>query len=96
MVRMAAECFYGTLNWINALGARGQGRLFTRQRIGKIYDQVYNSLLKKINSINDDEWEQGMYYPTKWDPNFDEFMTLEKLFHYPVKHFNFRLQQIAR
>lgn len=88
--------FTAPFNWINALGARGQGRLFTRQRIGKIYDQVYYSLLKKINSINDDEWEQGMYYPTKWDPNFDEFMTLEKLFHYPVKHFNFHLQQIAR
>jgi hypothetical protein len=36
-----------------------------------------------------------MYYPTKWDPNFEEFMTLEKLFHYPVTHFNFHLTQIA-
>jgi len=83
-------------NWFNALGARGQGRVFTYRRIGKIYDRAYFSLLKKINSIKDNEWEHGMYYPTKWDPNFDEFMTLEKLFHYPVTHFNFHLAQIAR
>jgi len=90
------NAFTGPFNWINALGARGQGRFFTRKRIGKIYDQTYFSLLKKINSIKDDEWERGMYYPTKWDSNFDEFMTLEKLFHYPVIHFNFHLEQIAR
>ena len=83
-------------NWVNALGARGQGKVFTHQRIGKIYDRIYFSLLRQVDSIKDDEWGHGMYYPTKWDSNFDEFMTLEKLFHYPVIHFNFHLKQIAR
>jgi len=87
--------FTGPFNWINALGARGQGKFFTCTRIGKIYDRTYFSLLKKIDSIKDDEWEHGMYYPTKWDPNFSEFMTLEKLFHYPVIHLNFHLEQIG-
>jgi hypothetical protein len=86
----------GPFNWFNALGARGQGKLFTRRRIGRIYDRAHFSLLKKANSILDSEWERGMYYPTKWDPNFDEFMTLEKLFHYPVTHFNFHLTQLSR
>ena len=86
----------GPFNWINALGARGQGKVFTHQRIGKIYDRVYASLRAKVNSIHDDEWEREMYYPTKWDANFDEFMTLEKLFHYPITHFNFHLTQIAQ
>lgn len=86
----------GPFNWFNALGARAQGRIFTRQRIGKIYDGVYSALLRKLNSIADDEWGHGMYYPTKWDSNFDEFMTLEKLFHYPITHFKFHLGQIAK
>ena len=81
-------------NWINALGARGQGRVFTRNRVSRIFDSAYNSLLKQITSIHEDEWERGMYYPTKWDPNFSEFMTVEKLFHYPVIHFRFHLTQI--
>jgi len=86
----------GPFNWFNALGARGQGKVFTRKRIGRIYDRSYFSLVKKVNSIKEEEWEHGMYYPIKWDSNFDEFMTLEKLFHYPVTHFNFHLTQIAR
>jgi hypothetical protein len=90
------NAFTAPFNWMNALGARGQGKLFTRDRIGKIYDRAYFALLKKIDSIHEHEWERGMYYPTKWDANFDEFMTLEKLFHYPVTHFNFHLDQIAR
>jgi hypothetical protein len=83
-------------NWINALGARLQARIFTYGRIGELYDRVYWSLLKQIDSIRDDEWERGMYYPTKWDSNFSNFMTIEKLFHYPVIHFNFHISQIAR
>ena len=85
----------GPFNWFNALGARGQGKVFTRRRIGWIYDRAHFSLLKKVNSIQEDEWERGMYYPTRWDTNFDEFMTIEKLFHYPVTHFNFHRTQIA-
>lgn len=90
------NAFTGPFNWLNALGARGQGKFFTHKQIGKIYDQTYFSLMKKVDSIQDNEWERGMYYPTKWDSNFDEFMTLEKLFHYPVTHFNFHMDQISR
>lgn len=83
-------------NWFNAQGARMQGRVFTYTRIGNLYDRVYASLLKKVDSIKHEEWERGMYYPTRWDSNFSEFMTLEKLFHYPVIHFKFHVNQISR
>lgn len=86
----------GLFNWVNALGARFQGRVFNYERVGSVYDWVHASLLNQVDSIKDNEWQHGMYYPTKWDANFDEFMTLEKLFHYPVIHFNFHLNQIAR
>lgn len=90
------NAFTGPFNWFNALGARGQGKIFTRQRIGKIFDRVYFSLLKQIDSIKEDEWKRGMDYPTRWDSNFDAFMTLDKLFHYPITHFDFHLTQISR
>lgn len=84
----------GPFNWFNALGARMQGKVFTYQRIGKLCDSVCASLLKKVASIQDEEWEHGMYYPTQWDGNFSDFMTLEKIFRYPVIHFNFHRNQI--
>jgi len=32
----------------------------------------------------------------EWDPNFHDFMTIRELFHYPIRHFNFHMEQIAR
>ena len=53
--------------WFNALGARMQGTLFTYKRLAKLYDRVHSSLLKQVDSIKDDKWQCGMYYPTRWD-----------------------------
>jgi len=83
-------------NWVNALGARMQGRVFTSQRMGNLYNRVHASLLKQATSITEEEWQHGMYYPTRWDPNFSEFMTLEKLFRYPVRHYHFHRSQLSR
>jgi hypothetical protein len=88
--------FTRPFNWINAYGARMQGRVFNRKRIGKLFDTVYFALLNKIDTIRDDEWDRGMYYPTKWDSNFNEFMTLEKLFYYPIIHYKFHVNQLSR
>jgi len=43
-------------NWINALGARGQGRVFTYRNVGKFFDNVLSPLLSKANTIHGDEW----------------------------------------
>jgi uncharacterized damage-inducible protein DinB len=83
-------------NWINALGARMQGKVITRERVGGIFDQAISALLRQVDTIKTEEWQRGMYYPTRWDANFSEFMTLEKLFRYPIIHFNFHMAQISR
>jgi hypothetical protein len=81
-------------NFCNALGARIGGRIFTRISLEKRFDGVINNLLKKSDRIKSNEWRLGMYYPDKWDGLFDEYMTIEKLFRYPVKHFRFHLKQL--
>jgi hypothetical protein len=90
------DSFTGPFNRVNAFGARMQGRLFAFDRLGAVYDRAEGSLLKNAASIRDGEWDHGMYYPTRWDSNFREFMTVQELFRYPVTHFNFHLGQIAR
>jgi hypothetical protein len=86
----------GPFNWVNALGARGQGRVFTRERLPRIFDATYFVLLEQLHSVSEIELRKGMYFPHKWDPDFKEFMTLEEQFRYPVIHFNSHLHQIAR
>jgi len=86
----------GPFNWINALGARGQGMVFTRERLPRIFDHTYFALLKQLHAVGESELRRGMHFPTRWDPDFKEFMTLEEQFRYPVIHFNFHLKQIAK
>ncbi len=101
--RGSSKCFAwllnsltGPFNWVNAMGARGQGKVFGSQRLERIYDWAYFSILKQMKSIKDDEWSKGMYYPTHWDANFAEFMTLEMVIRYAMTHFEFHARQIAR
>jgi len=96
-----SQVFAGILNsmtWffnrVNQAGARSGGRLYSRQSIGYKFDKTINGLIKKSAAIEEREWQSGMYYPTKWDSLFSRFMTLEKLFHYPVIHMQFHLDQI--
>src|SRR6266496_4682471 len=85
-----------TFNWINGFAPRMGNKVFTRSRYGKIFDKVYAHLIELLSSIKDNEWNSGMYYPDKWEPLFDEFMTLEKLFYYPIRHLEFHVGQISR
>jgi hypothetical protein len=82
-------------NWVNALGPRGQARVFGRARAGAIYDRVHRSILRKVESLPDDEWGRGMHYPVRWDPAFGEFMTYDSLFRYPTQHFRRHLAQLS-
>ena len=86
----------GPFNWINGLGARVGGRLYRGKNIGVKFNKVYGSLLRKLDATRDSEWTLGMYYPTKWEGLFKEYMTLEDVFRYPIRHFEFHLAQISR
>jgi hypothetical protein len=84
-------------NWINKLGARAQARVFTRRRIAGLFDRVHGWLLAEAAAIEGEEWGRGMHFPARWDAtNFRDFMTIEEVFHYPVRHYEFHLGQLAR
>ena len=83
-------------NWINALIPRLGGKVYTHKRLRALYDRVHRRIVRQLDTIPDSEWQLGMYYPAKWEPLFGDYMTLEEVFYYPIKHFNFHLRQIAR
>src|SRR5574341_2474312 len=82
--KSSSKLFAGFLNfftdafeWIDVLGPHLGAKVFPYQSIGKKYDKVHFKILKKLKSIKEDDWQKGMYYPTKWDPLFSEYMTVE-------------------
>jgi mycothiol maleylpyruvate isomerase-like protein len=82
-------------NLVNAAGARGGARIYSRKRIGRRFDSAHASLLAIVARVPDDEWSGGMYYPTRWDSLFRDYMTLAEVVAYPVKHFRFHTRQLS-
>jgi hypothetical protein len=83
-------------NWINGLAPHMGGNIFTRNLLRVRFDKVYTHLIRLVDSVKENEWESGMYYPDKWEPLFDEYMTMEKLLYYPIRHFRFHVDQLSR
>lgn len=83
-------------NVINALGAYGGGRVFTRAALGRTFDGVYALSLQMARHIPAADWQRGMFYPTQWEPLFNSYMTLEDVYRFPVRHFYSHVRQIAR
>ena len=83
-------------NAINALGAYIGGYVLTRAGLGKIFDVVYALSLQLAKYIPAREWKRGMFYPTRWEPLFNSYMTLEDVYRFPVRHFYSHVSQIAR
>jgi hypothetical protein len=36
-----------------------------------------------------------MHYPPRWDPFFEDFMTLDDVYRYPGRHFDFHAHQLT-
>jgi hypothetical protein len=82
-------------NAINYHGSRLGAKVLDHRRMAATFDCVCGSLCRKLDRASEASLQRGMYYPTRWDPFFKEYMTLAELLRYPTQHFDFHLQQIA-
>lgn len=62
--------------------------------MGAKLDRVVGSLQRRLAREHDADFTRGMHYPTRWDPFFEDFMTLE-VYRYPGRHFDFHAHQIT-
>ena len=80
---------------INYYGSCAAALVYNRRRMGAKMDRVIASLQRKLARENDADFACGMRYPRRWDPFFDSFMTLEDLYRYPGRHFDFHAHQLT-
>jgi hypothetical protein len=80
---------------INYYGSCAAALVYNRHRMGEKMDRVIASLQRKIARESDDALRGGMHFPTRWDPFFKDWMTLEEVYRYPGKHFDFHKRQLT-
>ncbi len=85
----------GPFNRVNALGPRLAARVYDRETIARKYDRVHAALLRKLGRLPPAAWRLGMHYPRRWDPRFPEFMRIEDLVRYTIRHQRHHLGQLV-
>jgi hypothetical protein len=80
---------------INYYGSCAATLVYNRSRMAAKLDRVIASLQRKLARECDANFARGMHYPPRWDPFFDDFMTLEDVYRYPGRHFDFHAHQLT-
>lgn len=80
---------------INYYGSCAATLVYNRRRMGAKMDRVTAALTRRLGRQSDRMVHRGMRFPTRWDPFFREYMTLEDVYRYPGQHFDFHKRQLA-
>ena len=77
----------------NFLGSWLGGTFLPRRGMDALCDRTIAALHRRLDRESD--LGRGMHYPTRWDPFFQDFMTLADLYRFPVQHFDFHRAQLS-
>lgn len=80
---------------VNYLGPVGGAKILGRRRMGTAFDRVIAWLHRRLDAERETDLALAMHYPTRWDPFFQDVMTVEDLYRYPTQHFDFHRQQLT-
>ncbi|BBY45704.1 DinB family protein [Mycolicibacterium celeriflavum] len=80
---------------INYYGSCAAALVYNRHRMGAKLDRVIASLQRRLARETDDALSYGMHFPRRWDPFFSDYMTLEDVYRYPGRHFDFHARQLT-
>lgn len=80
---------------INYYGSCAAALVYNRHRMGAKLDRVIASLQRRLARETDDALSRGMHFPPRWDPFFADYMTLEDVYRYPGRHFDFHARQLT-
>jgi hypothetical protein len=80
---------------INYYGSRAAAKVYNRRQMAAQCDRVIARLQRKLAAEPEKNFRLGMPFPVRWDPFFTDYMTLEAVYRYPAKHFDFHRRQLT-
>ncbi len=80
---------------VNYLGSYLGGSVLTPAQMAGLFDRVIPALHRRLDAETDADLARGMHYPTRWDPFFTDYMTLDDVYRFPTQHFDFHRRQLT-
>ena len=94
-LRTPAQRRNNAFDVINYYGSCAAALVYNHRRMGAKMDRVIAALQRKLAREPEGAFYRGMQFPTRWDPFFKDYMTLEDVYRYPGQHFDFHKHQLA-
>jgi hypothetical protein len=80
---------------VNYLGSCGGPIVFHGPRMSAKLDRTIASLHRHLDNETDGALRRGMHFPVRWDPFFQDRMSLAEVHHYGTLHYDFHLRQLT-
>jgi hypothetical protein len=80
---------------VNYLGSCGGALVFRGPRLAAKFDRTIASLHRQLDKETDLALGRRMQFPVRWDPFFQDRMSLAEVYHYGTVHYDFHLRQLT-
>ena len=80
---------------VNYVGSCAAATVFNRSHVTAQCDRVILRLQRRLGTEPESNFTLGMRFPVRWDPYFADHMTLEDVYRYPTKHYDFHRRQLT-
>jgi len=90
------ESATGPFHVVNYLGSKAGPFVFGgADKMAAELDRVIASLHRRLDSESEETLRLRMYFPTSWDPFFNDSMSVGELYRYATQHFDFHRRQLT-
>ncbi|MEV6641449.1 DinB family protein [Amycolatopsis sp. NPDC051371] len=80
---------------VNFAGSWLGGSVLPRRWMLTLFDRTTAALHRRLDGETDTSLARGMHYPTRWDPFFQDHMTLADVYRFPTRHYDFHRRQLT-
>jgi hypothetical protein len=80
---------------INYLGSCGGALALRGPRLLRRFDRTIEALHEKLDGETPETLSRQMHFPVRWDPFFEDTMTLLDVYHFGTQHFEFHARQLT-
>lgn len=80
---------------VNYWGSRAAAVVYNRRRMSRKLDITIAALSRRLGHESSELLARSMPFPDRWDPFFTPLMTLNDVYTYPTRHFDFHAKQLS-
>lgn len=82
-------------DWVNGAGPRGGVHVVRGEPLRRQFDHSIAVLHRSLDHDSEEALNRAMAFPTRWEPLFDERMTLAQVYRYGVRQYDAHRRQLT-